>query len=226
MTDPKLVLGRLRGYRIWHVVDLGDGEPELALKSAGWATVWPWTPAYRATCRRAAMMTGLGKLSYQTAHGPVPDKRCQCGIYARLNPYDLREYKAEGDATVFGVIEAWGRIEIGVDRRAFRAELARIVALQVRPLYRALLPEHFEVVDIRSLKPGEGFEVSFTGIDAWHSVPVEFEELPELRAHIGRLLGERYRVPVYDTPQALVSDFPPINVGELLGAERKTDERA
>jgi len=50
------------------------------------------------------------------------------------------------------------------------------------------------------------------------TVDVEGEEAVELREHITRLLSERYRVLVYPSFEALMSDYPPVNVAALLGA--------
>jgi hypothetical protein len=65
-------------------------------------------------------------------HDPddVPHEKCSCGIYARHFPRDpLLLYTAYAT----GVIEAWGKTEIGT--RGFRAQMARIVALHVPPTF-------------------------------------------------------------------------------------------
>ena len=67
-------------------------------------------------------MTGVG-FSRRAPHDPadVPNADCSCGIYARHQP-------ASGtNGQVAGVIEAWGKIEVGTN--GFRAQRARLIAL-------------------------------------------------------------------------------------------------
>lgn len=196
-----LVPGRLRGYREWNLTSPADDVLLLASLTA--RTIWPWTPVQTARCQ---LLNGWMS-KYEQEHGPVPSPICRCGIYA-LNKPVFGQYGPDA-APVAGVIEAWGRVELG--ERGFRAQHARIAALWVRPVYRPKEPFEIQMPDIRTLKPGEGFEVSLRFL----STEVEGEEAVELRAHIVASLGERYRVPMYDTVEAMLSDYPPIDLSAL-----------
>jgi hypothetical protein len=122
-----LVPGRLRGFRRWKILpsdpDL-DRAPRLASITAN--TVWPWTPVVEARCLRKELARDL---RYTFDDGPehapddVPYVGCTCGIYARHAPFTSEV----GPGEISGVIEAWGRVEIG--QLGFRARRARLVAL-------------------------------------------------------------------------------------------------
>lgn len=118
-----LVPGRLRGYRGWRLAS-AVGERPLRLTSLTANTVWPWTPTVRASCHRAEIIaSGRGSFDPLPPHDPddVPNATCSCGFYAR--------HRIDGIGThpVTGVIEAWGRVEVGT--LGFRAQMARLIAL-------------------------------------------------------------------------------------------------
>lgn len=118
-----LVPGRLRGFREWKLLPSYDGaSPRLASITAN--TVWPWTPTVEAHCHRAAIVRAGGtSFADVPAHDPadVPTAACSCGIYAKHKPF------TGSVGMIAGVIEAWGKIEVGTN--GFRARYARLVAL-------------------------------------------------------------------------------------------------
>jgi hypothetical protein len=122
----QLVPGTLRGYRGWRLVDPGSG----LLRSITAMTDWE-TATLHAGCDQHIAMSMRGQnilaylmgdsLSPSHAADDVPAKNCSCGIYAKHNPFD------DIEGSVMGVIEGWGKAEVG--SRGFRCRHARVVAL-------------------------------------------------------------------------------------------------
>ena len=190
-----LVPGRLRGYREWRIRDKGDGDLVLASPTAG--TVWPWTPVHEARCHRQRMAANprLSFTPLEREHDPdhVPAKDCSCGIYARHHARDI-----VGHQPVAGVIEAWGRIEIG--RSGFRARYARLVAIAVCPLaagYRPMAP--------------------------WW-IPATEED--DYTCNAAQRLSEHYRVPAYLNLRQMIDAFPPVDVSALTGIASQPRRRS
>lgn len=134
-----LVPGRLRGYREWVLRDRREGGRPPMLASITANFVWPWTPEYRAVCKRTDIYLAGATGFPPTSHDPddVPNELCSCGIYAKHRPN-----VQQSNANIRGVIEAWGKVEIGT--YGFRAEKARIVALCATPQTRiGISPDWF-----------------------------------------------------------------------------------
>jgi hypothetical protein len=190
-----MVPGRLRGYREWSIRERADGDLVLVSVTAG--TVWPWTPVHEARCHRQRMAANprLSFAPLEREHDPddVPAKDCSCGIYARHDPHHI-----VGREPVAGVIEAWGRIEIG--RHGFRARYARLVAIAVCPLangYRPMAP--------------------------WW---IPATEKDDYTCNAARRLSERYQVPAYLDLRRMIDAFPPVDVGLLTGQRTEARQSA
>lgn len=126
--ETPAVPGRIHGLRGWSLYEEG---PFRRLGSRTRAMIWPPNDNMVAAC--------LGS-EYSAAH-PAPAPGCHCGIHAH-HPFGAGvEVLAESLATpesgfangigwtVYGVISAWGRVEVHAD--GFRAERARPVALLI-----------------------------------------------------------------------------------------------
>lgn len=189
----ELVPGRLRGYREWVVMkDPDGGPPRLAAITAG--TVWPWTPVFEARCQRGEIVA-TGKYSFgpAAAHDPadVPNAECSCGIYAKHKPLGNI---GPGHGRVFGVIEAWGKVELGTN--GFRAQKARLVALG------GALPDTM-VVKMAS---------------SWNDLLTIGDPQPiGIGDETMSALGELYRVPTFAAVADMWEEYPPGDVVELLG---------
>jgi hypothetical protein len=154
------VPGRLRGFRHWQVLPGVDGAPpRLASITAN--VVWPWTPTVEARCHRAEIAASGVAFSPIEPHPEedVPAAHCSCGVYAR-------HWLARSDQPdrVSGVIEAWGKAEVG--ENGFRARHARLVAL-ANPQYR----QHYGNAVYR----GVGDE-TMTALGELYRVPVFSDE--------------------------------------------------
>lgn len=188
-----LVAGTLRGYRQWEItLDMG-------LKSLAHDHVWP--PALKAACRQPA-----------TDH-PAPASACACGIYACHRPDDLQlsaPSVLHPGCVVTGVIEAWGRVEVGA--RGFRAQHAQIVALEYAMPHEANLVD--ALGDARYLHD----QVRRTELPDGRVV-----KTAELFLHLGKVrdwparLRSRYpQVNVFRDRHSMVAAFPPVDVSGLL----------
>ncbi len=188
----ELVPGRLRGFREWKIVRAAEGEPpRLAAISA--RTIWPWTPVIEARCHRADMGAMYAQFERATMHDPldVPNADCSCGIYAKHKPMNLNP----GHDRVYGVIEAWGKVELGTN--GFRAQKARLVALggaYDQPNGYAVTARF---TDLLRMDP-----------TPWHGGPNK-DTLAQL--------GELYRVPTFPDFAEMWAKYPPADVDELLG---------
>lgn len=130
--EVTLVPGSLRGYRTWHIHDVGGANPQLisTASSARWTAGWN-----TAECRIPPLLAGINQLAARISrtagngevdeHGPVPDTNCTCGMYGWYLPNGLES----GMLRVFGVVEAAGRVTLG--ESGFRAERARVSAVHL-----------------------------------------------------------------------------------------------
>ena len=190
-----LVPGVLRGYRRWEVtLDMG-------LKALAHDDVWP--PALRAGCRQP-----------DTDHA-APAASCACGIYACHRPDDPQLAGISvlhPGCVVTGVVEAWGRAEVGV--RGFRAQYARIVALAyVMPtqanLVEALGDSRYTFGEQCRTELPDGRIVKTADLFLHLGSPRKWER---------RLRGRYPGVAIFRDPAAMVAAFPPVDVSALLPA--------
>jgi hypothetical protein len=126
-TGRPLVPGSLRGYRTWWRAGWRASVPDgmLPLTSVTRRHV-VWTSTLSARCvPRDCAGSGPGSAALPDDHA-APRAGCNCGIYAWYAPDDAGILSA----SVFGVIEASGRVLMG--ERGFRAERARITAVVTR----------------------------------------------------------------------------------------------
>jgi hypothetical protein len=136
---PELVVGAWRGYRTWCVA--GD-------RLTGWRyTGYVWAPQGAEASCAAKRWTRKGRRARHPGL-PAPQRKCQCGLYALQQPWDLPGYLPSSlygvtyeSNVVIGVVAGWGRAFRG--KRGWRTQFARPVAL-----YRAphLDGEHVERV--------------------------------------------------------------------------------
>jgi hypothetical protein len=116
--DSALVDGRLRGYRAWRGLAHG-GQHEGRLLSTGMAHTWrkdAHTEPEGASC-----LTYLDQVHF------APDAHCRCGIYGWYDPADERIPHPAASGSVFGVVQATGRVILGT--HGFRAEKAQVLAV-------------------------------------------------------------------------------------------------
>lgn len=120
-------IGSLFGYRRFKVDSWNRIRP--------WADIpYIWTPGENvAKCLKTAMYSTYS-LSFSSSSVPrsaphrAPHHECDCGFYARfVYDDDVIEETWNLPTGVLGVIEAYGRAEVGT--KGFRAEKAKIVAL-------------------------------------------------------------------------------------------------
>lgn len=112
-SGTELVPGKLRGYRIWRI----PSSKRLVLKSTN--ATYEWEPGdNRATCDNI-------HIKYSAAPTPY----CACGFYAKYksNSPEFLGMAISSASSVIGVIDAWGKIQLGT--KGFRAQYARIVAI-------------------------------------------------------------------------------------------------
>lgn len=107
--DRALVAGSLIGFRCWASVD-GFGR----LRSTGVQYAWP---------RNSATHPDTAQCRGGLCGGQAPSARCGCGLYGWYSPADSRLVRG----TVFGAIEATGRVQLGT--HGFRAERARVLGV-------------------------------------------------------------------------------------------------
>jgi hypothetical protein len=122
-----LVPGSLRGYRTWWHTTRRAAVPDgmLPLTSVTRRQI-VWATTMSARCvPRVSAGSEPGPAALPDDH-PAPRAGCNCGIYGWYAPDDAGILSA----SVFGAIEASGRVLIG--ERGFRAERARITAMATR----------------------------------------------------------------------------------------------
>lgn len=185
-----LVPGTLRGYRSWKVT------LEMGLVSVSHDYVWP--PTLEATCARSGVHL-------------VPDPNCSCGIYACHQPDDEQvrgRSELHPGSTVTGVIEAWGRVQLGA--RGFRAQHARVVALEFA------LPTHARYGASRRNDIFGVFETRYELPDG------RIVKESELHRHWNDpkdwqlMLMRHYRgVRIFRDREAMLAAYPPIDVSGL-----------
>lgn len=184
-----LVPGALRGYRQW-TLTIGMGLKSIAQD-------WVWPEELTASCV-------LGRKH----EAPAGD--CSCGIYACHQPTDDQVRGSSVLApfqTVMGVIEAWGRVELG--RRGFRAQHARVRALAVeRPNpYLKWVPADWIRTDLR------------VTLDDGRTIPAK--DIPEHWTYLDWQVMIRRNYPgvtLFRDRAAMLKAFPPVDVGGLAPA--------
>ena len=125
-----LVPGVVHGLRTWGLSLDREGRPGLI----GYGHT-RWESGGRPT--RGDCLPGDGEPKVHPTGSPVPAAGCACGLYAS-HPWardpnsDFLRVDGMGlePDDVFGVVEAWGRMEVHED--GFRAEYARPIALFAR----------------------------------------------------------------------------------------------
>ena len=125
-----LVPGGVHGLRTWGLALDREGRPGLI----GYGHT-RWESGGRPT--RGDCLPGEGEPKVHPTGSPVPAAGCACGLYAS-HPWardpnsDFLRVDGMGlePDDVFGVVEAWGRMEVHED--GFRAEYARPIALFAR----------------------------------------------------------------------------------------------
>ena len=126
---------KFRAFRAWTL----DGYRLRSANPAG----GHWTPGVnRAECRRSAYdrvvpMPAMwaapgvpGPFERSGAAHRAPDPSCRCGLYAWHDPGRLLGFVGQRAELVYGVVLAWGRIEVHAD--GLRAEYAEPVILAYR----------------------------------------------------------------------------------------------
>jgi hypothetical protein len=101
--------GALIGWRVWLVVERGDG---LRLASVLHDEVWPARAALVARCRRSE--DRFLEPSDLAAHA-APHAECSCGIHAARDPDAVRSYLRGRDDSgticrVLGTVLLWGSV--------------------------------------------------------------------------------------------------------------------
>lgn len=128
--DEPLLPGVVQGFRTWGLSLDPSGTP--GLMGSGETR---WQQGGEATVASCVPPRGFESTHPQDEPAPVGD--CSCGLYAS-HPWardpnaDFLRVDGMGlePDEVFGVVEAWGRIEVHAD--GFRAEFARPIALFAR----------------------------------------------------------------------------------------------
>jgi hypothetical protein len=188
-----LVAGALRGYRQWEVT------LDMKLKAVTQNHIWH--SPMRAICRHP-----------DTDHR-APDRDCSCGIYACHRPDDdqlAASSVLHPGCVVTGVIEAWGRVEVG--QRGFRAQHTRIVALEYAMptqanLVQALGESRYIFDERRRTELPDGRVVKTVELVLYLGHPRKWEDK----------LAEHYpAVQVFADRAAMVRAYPPVDVSGLL----------
>ena len=128
--EEPLVAGAVHGFRTWSLALDRESRPGLI----GYGHT-RWESGGQPT--RAECLPGNGTPASHPEGFPVPAEGCACGLYAS-HPWardpnsDFLRVDGMGlePDDVFGVVEAWGRMEVHED--GFRAEYARPIALFAR----------------------------------------------------------------------------------------------
>jgi hypothetical protein len=114
---------KFRAFRAWTL----DG---YRLRSANPAGGY-WTAGVNhAECRRSSYAPSPLQMPWAVPAGgsrpsathEAPDPKCHCGLYAWYEPRRLARFMAGDAELVYGVVLAWGRVEVHAD--GFRAEYA------------------------------------------------------------------------------------------------------
>ncbi len=125
--EGTLLVGAVRGVRMWQVGEARGGHPRLV----GYGS-WEWQPFGKPSVAECLNHTGRKSRGHKKAEAPAID--CTCGLYAHhpwarnaWEDYDLLRGCRPGDDWILGVVEAWGHLEVHGD--GFRAQRARPVLL-------------------------------------------------------------------------------------------------
>jgi len=199
-AEPDFVAGTVRGYRWWSF-DAPDLNRSAATADQHWAGglltgQWgTWTAGVNAAVCRAAVCSH--------AQDETPADGCSCGYWAywQLQAYGL---KRAHQLPVCGVIEGWGKTQIG--DHGFRCAKARIVALHL-PL--VIEPRRgrsaWERAGFRgtvwnwdvTAEPGPPDAVLEADTEAWMAV-------------MGDRLAQLYPgVRIFETRDAMLAAYPP-----------------
>jgi len=160
------------------------------------------------------------------AGAPVPAKGCSCGYYALHNPRTFHRtgrpagpcvcpscvWVGWGLPKVMGVVDGWGRVEIGPD--GWRARHARIVALHVpRPEPRQVTEKVFKPSKPSSLwpwmLPSDLIGTRVVERMCGQAVAAYYE--------LGHALSCKYQVPIFGDWEDVIKAFPPTDLEALRG---------
>lgn len=202
-ADAELYVGLdLRGYRSWVPDWSEDGAP--ILRPVHRARLTPWTPGVNtARCYSEA------NPDVSSADLPqCPHPYCACGYWGYVIPHGDGKSHLDIDVVTptltTGVIHATG--DVIMWPRGFRAEKAEIAALapprEIDPILNRIASGRVHPDQIRwiwgQLEHAGRCACLWCRHERNDAVPPSLAEL-----------GERYGVPVFDTFDAMVAQFPP-----------------
>ena len=134
---PQLVVGPIKGYRLWYA--RWDGNAPV-LQSLHRSTIWPTGGPLQATCeqRPASLAAWIrSKLTRSHQTHPSPAWQCACGIYALrhledgelpdISPGACARWMRGLGVQVLGGVLLWGRVI--QHEKGFRAKYARPMSL-------------------------------------------------------------------------------------------------
>jgi hypothetical protein len=165
----------------------------MGLKSIGQDWVWPQELTASCILRRKH---------------EAPANDCSCGIYACHQPTDDQVRGASTLAPfqkVMGVVEAWGRVELG--HRGFRAQHARVLALAVERPWPLLdwVPREWFATGVR-IQLDDGRVISVVDLHK-HWTYLDWQVMIR-RNYPG--------VTLYRDRTAMLAAFPPVDVSGLV----------
>lgn len=212
-----LVPGTLRGYREWTV------QISMVLASLSATTVWD-SETISAVCRQpgsggwsVAPAPGPGWHPVTTAKRPdigeghdAPAAGCTCGVYACHSPADEQTGRGASvlrpGARIFGVIESWGRVELGA--RGFRAQHARIKAVAF-----VLAPGHSLPFNVPWPQREHSFELPNGRICKGSELGRYWSDPLDWQMEFRRI----YRgVAIFRDRAAMLAQYPPVDVSSLV----------
>lgn len=225
-----LVPGRLRGYRswratwpqIWVTPVWNDEDPYLLPATVRLSGItapvnWQADSPPAAVCHRAELIRARkyqrrgGFIEHPTG-APVPAPGCSCGYYALHCPADYQLglngctcYTCTRDhSAVSGVVEGWGRVEIGSN--GWRAEYARIAAICLPPPW---LPE------------GHAGPQPPDPVARYRRITESGDRLRErIYREKWHAVDRTFSVPIFGTWLELVQAFPPMSLAALRRAKQ------
>jgi hypothetical protein len=226
--EPATAPGSVTGYR-WWTLPAPDWEARPSRAEAEWPHRLlrgmrdDWHPGVN---------TALCKPPGGAHHPPhdAPAAGCYCGFWALWLPQEHPAVSAAGAVPVFGVIKGWGRFREG--EHGFRVQKARILALHpkftLEPYadaapallpadYPGRLPPGWHEVQLHvRRRPGvrartlpDGREVLLPDSVTDAQIEAAFMNAEAWMAVFGDRLAVDYGVPVFQTRNALLAEFPP-----------------